>query len=422
MGVFNKTSICRIINVKETMDNTTVSITDNTTDNINTTFNVGLLTETLDILLAYDAYLCISMVLSFMGNLLVLVVYSKTGTNNSTDWFLIFITIYDFVSSFLNVPVYLTLTTGLWQQFGNDVICKIHRVFSQSTVLSSAILIGGLALERYFKVCRPRTRISKICSRNICIAISTVTFVLSLPVVPFFDNSSGLCKKVEDAFLLQLHFIYYAAFVLVFLVLFFVVIFSYSSIAYTILRSTANLERHSSATANIVSEVKCIQCFRLLCCGNRHSRATVISEKRVTDAEVNQSSRRITTLPLAAYKLSDSSISDVIKSALPIPCGSRRPRTICKPGEKNANIRKSLRTTRLTFAVCLVYVVSWLPPWAWFPVSYYVTPQTVPYSTHLALRLFCSMTFLINTFTNPFLFIAMNGAFREKVKNLLLCK
>ena len=118
-------------------------------------------------ILAYNIYLAISMALGSLGNLMVLFVYCKNGIAHTTDWFIIFIGIFDFISSFLNVPVYLTFTTGLWSRFGNDIICKIHMTFGQFTVIASPLLIGGLALERYFKVCRPTTTgLSKDGSRN----------------------------------------------------------------------------------------------------------------------------------------------------------------------------------------------------------------------------------------------------------------
>ena len=93
-------------------------------------------TQISGLLMTYNVYLVVSMVLGILGNLLVLVVYIKNGASRNTDWFIIFITVYDFISSTLNVPVYLTFTTGLWRHYGNDVICKVHMLFSQSTVLS----------------------------------------------------------------------------------------------------------------------------------------------------------------------------------------------------------------------------------------------------------------------------------------------
>lgn len=393
-----------------------------TTNDVNTTFDINFSKQTWEILLAYNLYLGFSMVVGLLGNLLVLVVYIKTGTRNNTDWFLIFITIYDFVSSSLNVPVYITFTTGFWRQYGNDVICKIHMVFSQSTVLSAAILIGGMAMERYFKVCRPSTRITKVFSRNICIALSATTFALSLPVIPFYDNSSGLCRKVKVGLFQQLHLIYYTAVVLVFAVLFCVVIFSYSSIAIAVLRSRANIERHSSLNGDNVSEIKCIQCFALLCCGYQGNRTNDIS-RRENIAVVDTRSRYQAKAPhLTVYTLPESSVSGVIDDSLGGSSGSRSALVVNKSADKMTKVRRSLRTTRLTFVVCLIFVISWIPPWAWFATSYFVTPQTIPYSTYLTLRLFCPMTFLINTFSNPFLYIALNESFRKKVKNLFMCK
>ena len=170
--------------------------------------------------LSYNIYLAVSMTLGLFGNLLVLIVYFRNGAAHSTDWFIIFISIFDFISTFLNVPVYLTFTTGLWSRFGNDIICKIHMTLSQSTAIASAFLIDGLALERYFKVCRPTTTdLSKDGSRNVCISVSVTTFVLSAPCIVFYDDTRGTCFAVRDDTIILIIFVYYMVFKIVFIII-----------------------------------------------------------------------------------------------------------------------------------------------------------------------------------------------------------
>ena len=90
---------------------------------------------TPEIFFIYNLYLSITLFLGITGNGLVLAVFAKYKASTSTDWFIIFITIFDFISSIFNVPIYLTFTTGHWQTIGNDIFCKVHMFVSQSVVL-----------------------------------------------------------------------------------------------------------------------------------------------------------------------------------------------------------------------------------------------------------------------------------------------
>ena len=394
----------------------------NTTENSNSTAFTTLSVEMSEIIWIYNLYLIVAMVLGFLGNILVLAVYIKNGAIRTTDWFIIFISVYDFISSSLNVPVYLTFTTGLWRHYGNDVICKIHMVFSQSTVLSSAFLTGGLALERYIKVCRPSLRLSKAVSRNTCIILSLVTFASSLPALWLYDNRSGICRNVIETLSSQVLQAYYFAVILVFMILFFIIIFSYSNIVLVILRSKANVERHSRPKKDTDNERKC---FKMICCGkpisinnNKETNKCVVDDQTIRQ---NTSSTQVHV----AYVLPESSASGLNDGQTKrTEANDRSVPTPARVGraDKLTRVQRSLRTTRLTFVVCVVFVLSWLPPWGWFATGSFVTPTSIGYQTFMALNLFCPMTFLINTFANPLLYISLNASFREKVRNLVKLK
>ena len=107
---------------------------------------------TPDILAAYNAYLYIVIALGIPGNIIVLTVFIYQRTLNTTEWFILFITLYDLLSSMFNVPVYVSFTNGIWKYYGTEFICQFHMFFSQSVVLSSTFLITGLAIDRYWKM------------------------------------------------------------------------------------------------------------------------------------------------------------------------------------------------------------------------------------------------------------------------------
>ena len=118
-----------------------------TEDRENLTTELPQLPPSDAIYLAYNIYLGLCMVLGLLLNMFVILVQFKNEAKTSNDWFVMFINIYDFIISTLVIPVYLTYTTGLWNQFGNDVICKVHMAMTHFTIFASAFLIVGLSLE-----------------------------------------------------------------------------------------------------------------------------------------------------------------------------------------------------------------------------------------------------------------------------------
>ena len=116
---------------------------------------------------------------------------------------------------------------------------------SQSAVLSSAFLISGLAIERYYKVCRLNsTRFTRSKSKRTCVVMSAVATVLSLPCLVLFHNEQMHCRTVTEDLRVKLLMVYYTGMLLSFLSAVIVLIFTYSRIAITILRSQINMLRH----------------------------------------------------------------------------------------------------------------------------------------------------------------------------------
>ena len=78
-----------------------------------------------------------------------------------------------------------------------------------------------------------------------------------------------------------------------------------------------------------------------------------------------------------------------------------------------------LKITGVSFLICLIFIITWLPPWIMFLCFSFLPEETKQNPTYLAINLFCKKTFLINTFTNPILYTALNKDFRRKLKKLI---
>ena len=85
---------------------------------------------------------------------------------------------------------------------------------------------------------------------------------------------------------------------------------------------------------------------------------------------------------------------------------------------EHTRVRKCLRTTRIVFLICLIFVLSWLPPWISF-INFVLLPlETKLTPTYLTMIMFCRMAYLVNSFTNPILYTVLNRKFRERLRNV----
>ena len=73
------------------------------------------------------------------------------------------------------------------------------------------------------------------------------------------------------------------------------------------------------------------------------------------------------------------------------------------------------RTTKIMFAVTMVFVLTWLPTWC----SYLYRASFTPTFTSAVIMFFTRKTYMVNTFMNPIFYIWMSSAFKEKTRQTL---
>ena len=99
-------------------------------------------------------YLFITGFLAITGNFLILTVEVKNKLKTSTDWLISFMGANDILFAMYNIPVYIIFHLGSWKSLASDVSCKLHYFVELTTMFSSAVLLGTVAVDRYFKTCR----------------------------------------------------------------------------------------------------------------------------------------------------------------------------------------------------------------------------------------------------------------------------
>ena len=212
-----------------------------------------------------------------------------------------------------------------------------------------------------------------------------MTFVVSLPCIALYDDSNGNCDFILTGTVILVVKIYYMAFVAVFIMLFIMVLFCYANIAITILRSKKNLGKYTVPTTD--DSERPINYFHVMCCIHRSETSTA---PYVNTTEIYVLPERST---------SSEKVHDRNKLAKPAKPGNQEKGI--KIQNKKSRTNKSLRTTRITFIVCLIFLISWIPLWVGFAIDQFAAAETkraIPYRVY---KLFADMSFLLNTFTNP---------------------
>lgn len=120
-------------------------------------------------------FIGIEAVIGFIGNVLILCVYSKWYTHCNFRYFVLFLAIYDFTSCLTTLPGEI-FSQFNWYDYQYGWICKTKSYFNVFTAWGSAFTLLLLAFDRYRKICKPLewqvqpTFALKLCFCGICLS------------------------------------------------------------------------------------------------------------------------------------------------------------------------------------------------------------------------------------------------------------
>ena len=102
---------------------------------------------------------------------------------------------------------------------------------------------------------------------------------------------------------------------------------------------------------------------------------------------------------------------------------SDKSRVPAAESQRRAKEAQMNKTTTIMFAVTVVFILSWIPPWT---TSYFLSrSRSAGVGPQAAVAiLFCRRSFLVNTCTNPLFYIGMSSAFRRRTQHTMakLCR
>ncbi|KAL3864657.1 hypothetical protein ACJMK2_006321 [Sinanodonta woodiana] len=121
----------------------------------------------------------------FLGNLLVLCVFSFKYRRCNFKYFVLCLALIDLTSCLTTIPGEL-VTQTFWYIYPVPEICKAKSFFNLFTVCASALCLLLIAIDRYIKVCKPFGRqIKSKMAIFLCLCVLVIAGIVSTPV-PFY--------------------------------------------------------------------------------------------------------------------------------------------------------------------------------------------------------------------------------------------
>ncbi|XP_029645260.1 orexin receptor type 1-like [Octopus sinensis] len=91
-----------------------------------------------------------------VGNILVWYIYAMKLEKTATNFFIASLGLADFFTCSIGIPIE-TFILCHSLAFYSDVACKVMRYITGVTITTAAVIVLLIAVDRYFRVCRPRT-------------------------------------------------------------------------------------------------------------------------------------------------------------------------------------------------------------------------------------------------------------------------
>ncbi|XP_052820139.1 gastrin/cholecystokinin type B receptor-like [Mya arenaria] len=386
--------------------------------------------------IATTVVLTLVFIMCISGNSLVGAVQLRQPRRSSTDYFVLTMAAFDFLTGLTLIPwMVFSLHLPLRLMVASDAICKVYQYFRYAVNIASTVLLSAIALDRYFKVCRPHSNaLSPIKARRTCLVLSAGVLIGCAPITfnEKLNMDTMLCGRVS-----ALGLVFDTILLLTFVGLFAVTSVSYFLVAKALrkrrrIRTENAVSYHTSKrtssdqTVAIREPIVAISGDQIDATLTKHSIVT-ISQSRTNNEDsvqgnthnkpnfkTNKESGTIDPMPIphtTAYGPSHCSQgvqSNAFKAYRQTPLTTQTPP------------KSDRRLTRVTFAMFLitvVYIASWI-----ITLMAMGLVQAQSWSEHsLILQQTLLKTYIVNCATNPLFYIWISSTFRSRVRETLTC-
>ena len=104
----------------------------------------------------YIIYLLLILFIGVPGNILIALVYGRTQTKNTCDWFILFMSVTDCTVCLLSPLLHLRYELQINVPWMSGTLCGMEHWLQLTAMLSSCHYLTAIALDRYVKICNSR--------------------------------------------------------------------------------------------------------------------------------------------------------------------------------------------------------------------------------------------------------------------------
>lgn len=371
------------------------------------------------------SYLIIIGLIGIPGNTMILLVQRRNRNKSSTDILVATMAMYELICSSANVAVKILMYAGpLWIYIASNTLCRIHCVFIYITTFSSLYILAAIAVDRYFKTCKPLSNMyTTTVSKVVCVLASVGGFMTGASSVITFRLDEvydcTISKKYE-----KLQHNWDTGVTTSIAVTFLVFAFSYANIAIT-LRKRIRMRRATDPTGRERGEYHT----------NGRTGLGWLSKLRKVKVEPVSSQITESTIQLAEtsgvdrsrvakdaaervkeddnFGLSERSASTAqtdsgfwqSNTQRTATCGNQTCLRRRHPTMAEVTLN---RTTKIMFLLTIIYVV------VWSVVCLCVLTTDTIFGR--IVEKMSKSAFMINCITNPILFFCMSSKYRANAK------
>ena len=384
-------------------------------------------------------YLVLIILTGIVGNIHVLLVFSRKYKKNSTyRIFVLFLACIDLIVCVVCIP--FDTLNFLFLFIIPEEICKVMQYISSSFTVSSVFILVIIAIERYRRVCYPLARqCTTKCAKKLCMAAVLISIVICLPniwitgVIYVYVNDNtraSKCMTPLNMFGTPLHIAFTAFFAAIFcistvaLMFIYVIIrrriknrgikkqsMKYSSRMEYSSDSTSCQEMYTSETDGEAAETKNEQI---------HKRRFRYRTKSQTQNQEVSFETDTSTCTLSVFVIRETRYDDV-NSKRNLPENSKIRKQKYRKPKKSVGTGKC---TRIMFFITATFILSYFPT--------LIIDAVGAVAPHLYQRRFGDVTivlihiawmsFCINCVSNPIIYCFCDAMFRKEVIQLYNCK
>ena len=360
-----------------------------------------------------------AMVTGLVGNIVTLLVYFKKMRRTASRIFIISLAICDLLNCSLTMPVEIAIICR-FVSFDLPVICSVGRTITYILSGTSALLLIGIAVDRFRKICQPlkpvftprKTKVMCFASAAIGSAVYIPGFVIyGTQTVAIQVNANktitGKTCLINDSYIHTKVPLYLMSFWFILTIAVMMVLIGlYSAIGRAVyIRLKLEEQRHSSVSAT-----------------NRPKSIAVVDVNEETSCSFGDllDDNTAKQPPAVLQKMESpqrNRLSEVLKNKFKL---GKPGATFSLSKQKEMKRIRAGRTTIMLFSITIAYIISFIP----FLVI--VALRTLRPHLYLSLSVtgrslwnFFLRSYVLNCACNPICYGFCNRDYREKVKEML---